>query len=470
MPSDKTPFMTLLRPALCLMLCLLACGASAAPPQPPATTLATPDGGTYRGPLVNGKMHGRGKLSYASGVVYDGEFKDGLFSGAGKYRHANGALSQGEFRGGVFVSGKLSDAQGNTYEGRFVQGQPSGKVVWTSIEGDRYEGAVKDWKFDGIGFLRSPDGDEYRGAFRNGLFEGEGTLVYAKTPAGGRKKVSGTWHEGVLDDPAADKQTRANVETVLYNQRALLERSLGSLQPRIPGKINLYFLGVGGDGAQEVFRRETAFVQQQFDRDYGTKGRSMVLLNSRSTSAEQPMATVTSLRESLAGIGAKMDKQHDILFLFLTSHGSPEHQFSLAQNGMDLPQLEAKELASLLKQSAIRWKVIVISACYAGGFIPFLKDDTTLVIAAARSDRTSFGCADDNDFTYFSEAYFKDALPGSASFVDAFAKARVLVAAREAEDFKAAGGPDDERNHSEPQMHSAKPIELYLKTWRAQLK
>jgi hypothetical protein len=176
-------------------------------------------------------------------------------------------------------------------------------------------------------------------------------------------------------------------------------------------KINLYLLGVAGDGAQEVFHRETSFVQRQFDRDYGTVGRSLMLVNSRNTVAQQPMATRTSIAASLDALGAKMDKANDILFLFLTSHGSPEHELALAQNGMDLHSLPAQELASMLKHSGIRWKVIVISACYAGGFIDALKDEHTLVITAARRDRTSFGCDDQNDFTYFSEAYFKEALP-----------------------------------------------------------
>ena len=152
----------------------------------------------------------------------------------------------------------------------------------------------------------------------------------------------------------------------LYNQRTLLDQALARIAPRDPAKkINLYLLGVAGDGAQEVFHRETAFVQRQFDRDYGTVGRSLMLVNSRNTVAQQPMATLTSLRASLDALGGKMDKQNDILFLFLTSHGSPEHELALAQNGMDLHSLPAQELASMLKHSGIRWKVIVVSACYA---------------------------------------------------------------------------------------------------------
>ena len=44
-----------------------------------------------------------------------------------------------------------------------------------------------------------------------------------------------------------------------------------------------------------------------------------------------------------------------------------------------------------------------------------------------RADCTSFGCADENDFTYFGRALFKECLPQAANLSDAFAKAQVLV-------------------------------------------
>jgi hypothetical protein len=235
-------------------------------------------------------------------------------------------------------------------------------------------------------------------------------------------------------------------------------------------------LGIGGDGAQEVFRRETEFVQKQFDRDFGTQGRSVILINSRNSVADLPMATMTSIHESLHAIAGKMDKQNDILFLFLTSHGSKAHEFTLDQNGMDLRNLEAKELGKLLKESGIRWKVVVVSACYSGGFIDPLKDDHTMVITAARHDRTSFGCADENDFTYFGKAFFKESLPKSTSFIDAFNKAKALVREWEDEDAKkndqAESNGDskgdkksEDDSHSEPQIYHTKLVDEYLKEW-----
>ncbi|MES2741865.1 MAG: C13 family peptidase [Pseudomonadota bacterium] len=446
------------------------------------------DGRHYRGDFVDGLFEGKGRYESADGQVYEGEFSKGNFEGQGSYRRKDGTLHVGQFKNwrpegpGVYTS-----AEGDVYEGNFVKGELAGKGSATSTDGSVYHGEFKEWRFDGQGSLRNAAGDEYVGRFKYGMYEGEGVLTYAKPQKDGRLKDAGTWSYGVLDDPAAAKLSKLNVETALYTQRALLDTTLAALLPREPGKINMYLLAVGGNGAQEVFRRETEYVQQQFDRHFGTAGRSVVLVNSRTTVATRPMATLTSIRESLAAIAARMDKDNDILFLFLTSHGSRTHEFQLDQNGMDLHSLEAQELGKLLKASGIRWKVTVISACYSGGFIDPLKDDHGLIITAARGDRTSFGCADDNDFTYFSEALFKDAILSTSSFGDAFHKARKLVAAREDQDVKAGLArrgqvskqqaklnaaeeqAAQQKNHSEPQYHHAAPIDQYLKKWRAQL-
>lgn len=258
------------------------------------------------------------------------------------------------------------------------------------------------------------------------------------------------------------ERSALNVETALYRQRPLLDAALASLVPSERGRINLYLLAIGGDGAQEVFRREVEFVRGQFDRDFGTRGRSVALVNSRTTVATLPMATVTTIRESIKAIASRMDVDNDILFVFMTSHGAKDHEFRLNQNAMRLRGLWPKELGQMLDEARIRWRVVLVSACYSGGFLDPLKGDTTMVITAARQDRTSFGCADENDFTYFGRAFFKEALPGSASFQDAFAKAQNLVGEWERKD----GTPERER--SLPQMHSARPIADQLQRWWAQ--
>ena len=103
-----------------------------------------------------------------------------------------------------------------------------------------------------------------------------------------------------------------------------------------------------------------------------------------------------------------------------------------ATQPLQLASLTPTALSRLLQESGIKWKVIVVSACYAGGYIEPLRDANTVVIAASAADRTSFGCESGRDFTYFGEAYFKDALGETASFTAAFEIAKERVGKKEA--------------------------------------
>jgi len=400
-------------------------------------------------------------------------FKNGEFTGSGTYKRRDGAHYEGQFLNWrLHGRGRFTDPGGNVYDGQFVNGEFEGKGTLTGPQGNRYSGDFKLWRFEGQGELRLANGDLYRGGFANGNYDGQGTLTFAKPRADGTTQQSGLWRFGMLEAEQREQRrlAGANVETALYNQRALLTQAINALAPREPGRINLFLLAVGGDGSQEVFRREVDFVRKQFAERFGTGKRTIALVNSRTTVGSAPMATVTSFRETLAALAARMDRSQDILFVFLTSHGSRQHELALNQNGMDLPDLSAAELGRLLRESGIRWKVVVISACYSGGFLEPLKDEGTLVITAARHDRASFGCADENDFTYFGRAYFEKALPQASSFQDAFRKAESIVREMElqAPAQPSPGGKTADAEHSLPQMQSPAPIEQQLQRWWTQ--
>lgn len=430
--------------------------------------LAYNDGRKYRGEFAHGEFHGTGRYDTPAGDVYEGTFVKNEFTGTGTRRRKDGAQYRGDFRNWLMHGrGRFTDASGNVYEGRFADDALNGRGKFVG-GGVSYEGEFKDWRPHGHGVMRLANGNVYTGGFADGMYEGRGTLKYARVRADGRTYERGVWRYGRLDNGAADRtKTAMNVESALYTQRTLLNNALAALQPRDPKQTNMYLLAVAGDGSQEVFRREVEFVQDQFDRRFGTRGRSLALINSRNTVTSAPMATQTSLREALLRMAAQMDKDKDILFLFLTSHGSKKHELTLDQNGMNLRGVSAKALRALLKQTGIRWKVVVVSACYSGGFIDPLKDDGTLIIAAARHDRRSFGCADENDFTHFGRAFFKEALPNSRSFGEAFQKASVLVKEWEAKEFK-GDGKIAEGDFSLPQIHNPKAIDRHLQHWWVQ--
>jgi hypothetical protein len=83
--------------------------------------------------------------------------------------------------------------------------------------------------------------------------------------------------------------------------------------------------------------------------------------------------------------------------------------------------------------------VVIVSACYSGTFIEPLRNDDTIVITASAADRTSFGCSDDRDLTYFGEAFYRDALPNSPDLRTAFQRAKDIITEREKqEDIEAS--------------------------------
>ena len=87
-----------------------------------------------------------------------------------------------------------------------------------------------------------------------------------------------------------------------------------------------------------------------------------------------------------------------MLVLFLTSHGSQDG-LEVQNGSLPLAQLAPADLRELLDASAIRWRIIIVSACYAGVFFDELKTETTLIVTAADAEHTSFGCEEDRDLT-----------------------------------------------------------------------
>jgi hypothetical protein len=234
------------------------------------------------------------------------------------------------------------------------------------------------------------------------------------------------------DPTAAASRPALEAAKTWQRQPEMLERVLRDLRPAVDTQPHLYFVGFAGYGPQAVFKREVLAVRKFFDVRYGTQGRSIALVNHASTLNELPLASAGNLERSLQHLGKLMQPDRDVLFLFLTSHGE-DGLFAVEMPRFDLKPLRPEQLKDMLKRSGIKNSVIVLSACHSGSFLPALADPTTLVIAAARADRSSFGCDDRRQWTYFGEAYFQRALRAEPSFVRAFELARGLIAGWEAE-------------------------------------
>ncbi|HEY5514137.1 MAG TPA: C13 family peptidase [Geomonas sp.] len=216
-------------------------------------------------------------------------------------------------------------------------------------------------------------------------------------------------------------------EQVLAAQARLLDRQLAGLLPGRRGEPNLYFVGFAGDATQDVFLKELLAAEKLFTGRFGTAGRSVILANNPQTALTLPFASATNLERALTRLGQVMNREDDVLLLFLTSHGSREHELAVNNRPLELDGLTPEMLRRMLKKSGIAWKVLVVSACYAGGFIDPLKDDRSLIITAADASHESFGCGYGEEFTWFGEAFLGGALRDTFSFTAAFEKARETI-------------------------------------------
>ncbi len=191
---------------------------------------------------------------------------------------------------------------------------------------------------------------------------------------------------------------------------------------------------------------------------FDAEGHALSLDNSTVADPGVPLATLDNLREALKRIGARMDPEEDVLVLFLTSHGSREHELVVDRPPLKLEQVRPDELRRALDAAGIRWRVLIVSSCYSGGFVPELRDPRTLVITAARKDRSSFGCGSESHITYFGDAFLAHALNETTDFQAAFRRARSLVRQWEAA---------ERDTPSEPQISVGSQIDARLAAWRA---
>lgn len=244
--------------------------------------------------------------------------------------------------------------------------------------------------------------------------------------------------------------------------RQLIGQRLAELAPQQAGRPDLFVIGFAGDGSETVFRNEVRYLETLMDRRFGAGDRTLTLINHpESLDAEpRPLATLDNLRAALAGIGALMDPDEDILFLFMTTHGSRDHRLSVYMPPLLDEGIDPKQLRQALDASGIRHRVIVVSACFSGGFVPALSNPDTLVITAAHATRTSFGCGSESNVTYFGDALLVDGLNRSTDFLEAFESARQSIGARERKEGHAP---------SVPQLNAGHRIRERLDAWQETL-
>lgn len=258
----------------------------------------------------------------------------------------------------------------------------------------------------------------------------------------------------------ATTSSRAESSRPVRTVDARLTRDLAALSPQRPGHPDLFVLGVAGDGSERVFRNEVLHLQALASQRLDARGHALALANHDDEPGlpSLPLASVDNLARALAGIGRVMDRDEDVLLLYLTTHGTDDHRLLLRRERRRDVLLTPRQIRAALDASGIRHRVVVVSACYSGGFAKALRDPDTLVLMAARHDRSSFGCGNDSVATYFGRAWLVDGLNRDIDFVQAFERAKLDIRRREeAEDLRP----------SRPQIEQGARIGARLAAWHA---
>jgi len=236
--------------------------------------------------------------------------------------------------------------------------------------------------------------------------------------------------EGGVDEYAAYREL--DVERMFYRQPELLSARLESLLAERSGRDDLYFVGFAGYALQDVFRNEIQFARALFDRRFDTQGRSLVLINNLATRKTLPLATSVNLERTLS-----------------------VNFWPLRLNDMTPVMLK-----QYLDAAAIKWRIIMVSACYSGGFIETLKDENTAIMTAAAVDRMSFGCDDERELTYFGEALLQNQLQSQFSIAAAFEDTAKEIELRE---------QAEQLDPSHPQIYIGKAMQEKLQRLETRL-
>jgi hypothetical protein len=265
-------------------------------------------------------------------------------------------------------------------------------------------------------------------------------------------------------DPQAEADKGIDVERDraapwLLAEHRRLSATLAALTPQRRGMVDAYVVVAGLD-SDAVFGREAREAAAVLSRRYHAEGRTILLAGSDGKAdSAAPMGSPDHLALALARVAEVMDVNEDVLVLYTTSHGAP---FGIYYNDGDqgYGAISPMRLWQQLSALGIRNRLILVSACYSGVFVPMLSSDTTAIVTASSADRTSFGCQADNDWTFFGDALVNTALRKPQPLAAAAEEARGLIGT-----WEAAGG----LKPSQPQVSIGAGAARWLATLEAQL-
>ena len=176
-------------------------------------------------------------------------------------------------------------------------------------------------------------------------------------------EISSTRHAG-----KGGVLSRDEIAQFQKTQPSLLQQQFAGLTPSRKGETEIYTLAIAGWADLDVFVKELNGALAAMASVLPIKGRTVRLVNRRETVNTIPLANFHNFTAAVHAIGNIMDKDNDILILLMTSHGDPTG-FALQLPG-SITELTPRQVAATLDGDGIKNRVVIVSACYSGIFVP----------------------------------------------------------------------------------------------------
>ena len=158
------------------------------------TKIINDEGDIYKGFFTNGEANGYGIITTLKEASFQGVWLNNNQHGFGYEKWPKGGGYEGEYiEGKKDGVGILYFVQGGSYEGDFENNEMNGLGIISLANGKKYIGYCKNNKMDGYGVISWPDGKLFEGQFQDDRREGFG-VYYAM-----KKIYLGLWRNSVLE-------------------------------------------------------------------------------------------------------------------------------------------------------------------------------------------------------------------------------------------------------------------------------
>jgi hypothetical protein len=188
--------------------------------------------------------------------------------------------------------------------------------------------------------------------------------------------------------------------------------------------------------AEPVFDRDVQLVKRAISDRYDS------LTDSVTLSMTKGSAKRSSADAEIARLAQDARDGDDLVVVFFSSHGIEGSLAVQPPGAAESYDWSAAEIRDFLAPLEADRQVVILQACHSGSLIPAMKHPNRIIIAAARADRSSFGCDATGDSTWFAKALTEE-LSAGGSWKQIFERTNARVLRYETDQ----GIPQSERSY-----------------------